>query len=298
MELVDRYRGCLLGLAAGDAAGTTVEFKPRGSFPPVTGMTGGGPFRLKPGQWTDDPSMALCLAASLIERQGFDARDQMERYVRWYREGYFSSTGACFDVGNTTREALETFRQTGEPFSGPTRPNAAGNGSIMRLAPVPLYYYPDHEAILHYSAENSRTTHGALECIEACRLLGGIIAQALKGGTKEQVLLESQAGSFQAPSIEAIARGDYFSKPENEILGSGYVVKSLEAALWCFWITGTFEEAVLKAEKLGGDADTPPSVCGQLAGAFYREHGDPARWLEKLALREEIRALADGLLKN
>jgi ADP-ribosyl-[dinitrogen reductase] hydrolase len=128
----------MMGLAAGDALGTTVEFKAPGSFFPLTDMVGGGPFALEPGEWTDDTSMALCLADSLIQKQGFDPRDQMERYFRWYREGYMSSNGRSFDIGNTTRTALEKFEATADPFSGPTGPRAAGNGSIMRLAPVPF----------------------------------------------------------------------------------------------------------------------------------------------------------------
>ena len=106
MEQMERFRGCLLGLAAGDAVGTTVEFKPRGSFEPVIDMVGGGPFQLQPGQWTDDTSMALCLAYSLVETGRFDADDQMQRYVRWWREGYLSRTGVCFDIGNTIASAL------------------------------------------------------------------------------------------------------------------------------------------------------------------------------------------------
>ena len=138
-----RYRGCLLGLAIGDALGTTLEFTPPGQFEPISDMVGGGPFGLKPGQWTDDTSMALCLAESLIECDGFDARDQAQRYVRWYREGHWSSTGMCFDIGNCTRKALERFEETGDAFSGGTDEHDAGNGSIMRLAPVPLFYHPD-----------------------------------------------------------------------------------------------------------------------------------------------------------
>src|SRR5215831_13959691 len=142
-KLRDRYEGTLLALACGDAIGTTVEFSPRGSFSPVQGMVGGGPFSLKPGQWTDDTSMALCLAESLIERQGFDARDQMVRYLNWWRWGYLSSTGDCFDIGMTTKAALARFEETGEPFAGSVDPQAAGNGSLMRLAPVVLCFYPD-----------------------------------------------------------------------------------------------------------------------------------------------------------
>jgi len=98
MEMRSRFKGCLLGLAVGDALGTTLEFKMPGTFKPITDMIGGGPFNLKPGQWTDDTSMALCLAESLIQCKGFNPKDQMERYIKWWREGYQSSTGKCFEV--------------------------------------------------------------------------------------------------------------------------------------------------------------------------------------------------------
>ena len=159
--LPERYRGALLGLAAGDAVGTTVEFKPPGSFAPVTDMVGGGPFDLKAGQWTDDTSMALCLAESLIHRGGFDATDQLERYLRWYRDGHLSSTGACFDIGNTTAAALGHFARTRESFSGSTEPRSAGNGSMMRLVPVLLAYVTDSREAIRLAGEaHGRRTRG------------------------------------------------------------------------------------------------------------------------------------------
>src|SRR3954451_9911081 len=123
--MVDRFRGSLLGLAVGDAVGTTVEFMAPGTFEPLRDMVGGGPFGLPAGAWTDDTSMALCLAESLVERGGFDPVDQLERYLRWYREGYRSSIGRCFDIGNATRAALEPFARTHEPFPGDAAPEAA-----------------------------------------------------------------------------------------------------------------------------------------------------------------------------
>ena len=123
-DLLDRFRGALLGLAVGDAIGTTLEFEPRGSFEPITDMVGGGPFGLAPGQWTDDTSMALCLAASLIDCNGFNARDQMERYCRWRDDGYMSSTGTCFDIGNTVASALRRYEATGNPVAGSSDPEA------------------------------------------------------------------------------------------------------------------------------------------------------------------------------
>ena len=138
VEKIYRYRGCLLGLVVCDALGTTLEFKTPGSFQPIDDMTGGGPFDLAPGMWTNDTSMALCLAESLIEKKGFDPEDQMRRYVRWYREGHLSSNGYCFDIGITVREALLHFDETGEAYAGSEDPYSAGNGSLMRLGPVPM----------------------------------------------------------------------------------------------------------------------------------------------------------------
>ncbi len=174
-----RYRGALLGLACGDALGTTLEFKRPGTFSPLTDMIGGGPFKLQPGQWTDDTSMALCLAESLIEQKGFDPIDQMKRYVRWYRNGYLSSTGKCFDIGNTIKAALHNFEKTGNPYSGSTNPRSAGNGSLMRLAPVPLAYATQPRQAIDLSANSSRTTHGTRVAVDACRYLAGISGDCL-----------------------------------------------------------------------------------------------------------------------
>lgn len=295
MDESNRFRGCLLGLATGDALGTTVEFQPRGSFPPLTDMIGKGPFNLQPGQWTDDTAMALCLATSLVEVGGFDATDQMNRYCSWYEHGYLSSTGTCFDIGNTVRQALHRYRATGNPFSGSTDPGAAGNGSLMRLAPAPMFYFPERERVLHFSGESSRTTHGTAECVDACRLFGDVLRRALAGASKQEVLFGSDPGVAASISIQAIARGEYRHKRIDAIRGTGYVVDSLEAALWCFLNTESYEEAILTAANLGDDADTTAAICGQVAGACYGESGLPAGWLERLAMREEIGNLADQL---
>ncbi|WP_035991409.1 ADP-ribosylglycohydrolase family protein [Leptolyngbya sp. KIOST-1] len=291
----ERFRGCLLGLAAGDAVGTTVEFRPRGSFSPVTDMVGGGPFDLQPGQWTDDTSMALCLATSLVEQGAFDAADQMDRYCQWYEQGYLSSTGHCFDIGNTVRQALEEYKRSGQPFSGSTHPQSAGNGCLMRLAPVPMFYSADRDRAIAFSGESSRTTHGTAECVEASRLFGHVLFQALSGAGKRTILLEHDLETFASPAIRAIAAGAYQRKPVEEIRGTGYVVDSLEAALWCFWTTETYEQAVLAAANLGDDADTTAAICGQVAGAYYGEAGIPERWLSQLTLGDQIAALADRL---
>lgn len=298
MKQQDRFRGCLLGLAVGDAVGTTVEFSPRGSFTPLTDMVGGGPFHLQAGQWTDDTSMALCLATSLVEKRGFEAHDQMNRYVDWYKHGYLSSTGRCFDIGNTTRAALHQFQQTGDPFSGSTDPRAAGNGSLMRLAPVPLFYYPDREKMRYYAAESSRTTHAAAACLDACRLFAELLYLALAGADKETLLTGSDPDIVTELAIRVMATGSYRQKTVAQIRGSGYVVDSLEAALWCFAQTDSYEAAVLAAANLGDDADTTAAICGQIAGAYYGLPGIPERWLVPLTLRQEITTLADQLQQH
>src|SRR4029078_6250144 len=188
MDQLDRCRGALLGLAAGDAGGATVEVRARGTFAPVTDMTGGGPFHLRAGQWTDDTSMALCLGASLVERGRFDARDQIERYCRWLDTGYMSSNGRCFDIGITVRGALARFKQSGQPYSGSTDPRSAGNGSLMRLAPVVLFAFPDVRCVLDFAAASSRTTHGAPEAVESCQLFAAILYEVLNCVTKDALL--------------------------------------------------------------------------------------------------------------
>jgi len=298
LKTIEHFRGALLGLACGDAVGTTVEFKPRGSFAPVTGMVGGGPFGLNPGEWTDDTSMALCLAESLVECNGFDAADQMRRYVKWLEEGYWSSNGRCFDIGGTTHDALRKFKQTGNPFSGSTHNQSAGNGCIMRLAPVPMFCYPNRDAGIEMSGESSRTTHGATECIEASRLFGAMLFKALGGAEKEAILIGHGLSDFASQGIKAIAQGGYRTKSEDEILGIGYVVPSLEAALWCFYHTHNFKDAILRATNLGKDADTTAAICGQIAGAFYGESGIPESWRNKLAMHDAICLLAERLFKH
>ncbi|MBW4462548.1 MAG: ADP-ribosylglycohydrolase family protein [Nodosilinea sp. WJT8-NPBG4] len=295
LNSLERFRGCLLGLAIGDAIGTTVEFQLRGSFPPVIDMVGSGPFNLKPGQWTDDTSMALCLATSLIEVGAFDATDQMNRYCDWHDNGYFSSTGDCFDIGNTVRQALSQYKTSGNPFSGSTHPRSAGNGCLMRLAPIPMFYFPDRDRAIQFSGESSRTTHGAPECIETSRLFGNMLFRALSVASKTEILFDDDLEAIASQSVQAIADGEYQRKRVDDIRGTGYVVDSLEAALWCFWSTKSYEQAILAAANLGDDADTTAAICGQVAGAYYGESGIPTSWLEQLAMGDQITELAERL---
>ena len=296
------FRGAMLGLAVGDAVGTTLEFKRPGSFTPITDMVGGGPFSLNPGEWTDDTSMALCLASSLVECSGFNAKDQMERYVRWWKEGYFAATGRCVDIGITVTVALSQFIDYGDPYSGSTEPNTAGNGSLMRLAPVALFYSRNPQMAIMRSADSSRTTHGAQSAVDACRYFSGLLVGALHGESKD-VILSCRYSPSSGPwaeselhnAIECIASGSFKKKQPPEIRGTGYVVDALEAALWAFYTTDSFRDGCLKAANLGGDADTTAAIYGQIAGAYYGADMIPAEWQERLAMRETIIDLADRL---
>lgn len=287
----DRYRGSLLGLACGDAVGTTVEFSPRGSFAPVTDMLGGGPFMLEPGQWTDDTSMALCLAESLLSKGEFDPLDQINRYRNWWQWGYLSSTGACFDIGMTVQDALSRYAVTGEPYSGSTNPRSAGNGSLMRLAPAVLFAHPDRARVLQCAADSSRTTHGAPEAVQACQLFACLLSAALDGQPKEALLAKAGFMPTEA-KLAAIASAAFLAKADSDIRGTGYAVDALEAALWCFFHTDSFEAAVLRAANLGDDADTTAAITGQIAGAWYGVDAIPARWLEQISMRADIDDMA------
>ena len=295
-NLKNRYRGAILGLACGDALGTTVEFKPRGTFEPLTDIVGGGPFGLEAGQWTDDTSMALCLAESLIANEEMNLEDQLERYLGWWKHGDNSVTGECFDIGNTVRSGIESYLRTQDPHSGPSDSMSAGNGSIMRLAPVPLFFARQDSDTLQKNCElSSVTTHRAPEALHACRYFGLLISNALQATSKEEVFSQNDISSNLSARIQRIVNRSYLEKTRLDIRGSGYVVDSLEAALWAFETSSSFEEGALKAVNLGDDADTTGAVFGQIAGAFYGEKGIPKHWLKKVAWRERITRLADKL---
>lgn len=300
----DRFRGAILGLAVGDAMGVPLEFKDPGTFQPVKDMIGGGPFDLLPGMWTDDTSMALCLAESLTKKGKFDPVDQLRRYLKWYREGYLSSNGICFDIGNTTRRAITLFAETGEPYPGPDDKYSAGNGSLMRLAPVPLFYMSDPSEAIEMSGRSSCTTHKHSLAVDSCRYYGGLIHGALIGKSKNELLSPRYSpvvGFWKenplAPLVDEVVCGSYKHKEPPMIRGRGYVVRSMEAALWAFYNSDSFEEGCLLAVNLGEDADTTGAIYGQLAGAYYGRSSIPKKWLDKLVKRELIESITEGLNK-
>lgn len=301
-ELADRALGAFLGLAIGDALGTALEFKPPGTFAPIQDLVGGGPFALKPGQGTDDTSMALCLAASFIAKGGCDPIDQLERYQRWRDRGYMSSTGECFDIGNTVNDAISRFVQTEEAECGSQEEEASGNGALMRLAPAVIFNFIDLEQARRDAHVSTITTHGSELCTQCSDLFAQLLWHAINGGTKEELCNpELISGTNDIvplrPEVQKIVDGSYKGRSPPEIRGTGYVVASLEAALWAFYTSNDFKSGALNAANLGDDADTTAAIYGQIAGAYYGASGIPSHWQTILQERDRITAFAPALLR-
>jgi len=285
---------------------------PPGSFPEVTNITGGGKFDLLPGQWTDDTSMALCIAESIIQNSGeINPKDIQDRFYDWYQNGHLSSTGECFDIGKTTLQGMNRYQRSKNPYSGGTDEYCAGNGSIMRLAPVPIRFSFDSVRGVKESADSSRLTHGGPGAVDSCKLLSAILICFLSGTVRDKTeifkpkdenpvysllrqVYDGETGLIA--EVEDILPGNYSEKAPPEICGSGHSVKALEAALWAFYHTNSFRDGALKVVNLGGDADTTGAIYGQIAGSFYGASGIPTEWLEVVALREFLIWLVYGIL--
>jgi ADP-ribosyl-[dinitrogen reductase] hydrolase len=299
--LRDRMRGCLFGLAVGDALGAQVEFKPRSHCRahPVTDMEGGGPWRAFPGMWTDDTAMAFAMGDAIAAYGRFDAGAVMRNFIDW-RQGiaFGPSDGrGCFDIGGTTSAALARFARTGEPLAGATDAHTAANGCIMRLAPVPIFTLnlPAVER-LRIAADSSRLTHAEPRCVDCTCLLAEILRDwMLSDGTAAPMHVVE---SFDAatPELRAlIGREAWSDRTDADIKSSGYVIDTLEAALWAVYGADDFASAVLRAVNLGGDADTVGAVAGQLAGAWYGYGDIPLAWRGRLDRGAELLGLADRL---
>ncbi len=291
----DRALGGFLGLAVGDALGTTLEFERRDQHPRLVDITGGGPFGLPRGCWTDDTAMALALADSLVASENLNCRDLMDRFVAWWQNGEYSPTGHCFDIGVTTRQALDRYCRTGDPLAGSTDPKTAGNGSLMRLSPVALRFWSDRTRLESAAAQQSRTTHGAQEAVDGCRAFAGLLADSISGKPRRDVLARR---SFEgAWAIAEVLDGSWRGRSRDQIRSSGYVVHTLEAALWSVARTADFRNAVLLAANLADDADTVAAVTGQLAGAIYGLSGIPEQWLDQIAWKDRLLDTGERLLE-
>ena len=236
-------------------------------------MVGGGPFGLSAGQWTDDTAMAVAMAESLVDRGEFDPKDIMDRWVAWYTKGEYSCTGTCFDIGGTTSAALHRYMKDGDPYAGSTEERTAGNGSLMRLAPIVLRYIGDPE-LTDYVTLSSMLTHAHNLCLRACTVFAERLVAAINGEPKEVVLKH------------------YNYEPGS---GTGYVVDAYHTACMCFAGTDNFRDAILMAANLGHDADTSAAITGQLAGAYYGVDAIPIKWRVQCAWHERIDELATML---
>ncbi len=283
--LRERFQGALLGLAVGDAVAAATQYRRRGRFTPVGDMLGGGPFDLPRGAWSDDTAMALCLAHSLLEREGFDARDQVERYRRWQREGYMSATGQCLGITASTTRALAKAQWRRQAFSGTHDPEAQDAEALSRVAPAVMYFFARDAVAVQQAAEAARTTCQAPRVLGACRALAVALHAALSGQPKVTIL----AGARSLP----------------EPLGAGAAAASrtsataaLAAALDVFGSTYTFRDAVLAAANLGGNSDVVAGATGALAGAHYTAGAIPTLWRNSLMKKQMLEECADRLLAH
>lgn len=273
---MDRCYGSFLGLAIGDAMGAPVEFSPPGTFEPISKYRAGGPFNLPAGYWTDDTTMAICIAESLIQYESLNLEDQMQRFLNWYRNGYASSTGTCFDIGNGTCLAIENYERNGLQLAPES---SGGNGSLMRIAPIPIAFIDKSIDEVYKACElNSLLTHNKYAS-QVTAKFGVVLHKALNGASKEELQLRYE---------------DYMDY-EPRIWNSGYAPEALFAALHHFYSTNSFEEAILQAVNCGDDSDTIGAITGQLAGAYYGAHSFPGEWIKELYDYVKITKLTKSL---
>jgi len=303
-------KGMLLGLATGDALGVPVEFEFRGSLKenPVVNMRSGGSWGQEAGTWSDDTSMTIAAMESISRLKKIDYRDVMENFLKWYERGAFTATDECFDIGNTTRAAIVRFSRKILPPTkcGSTEINSNGNGSLMRILPATLYLYTKGNGKLNADAleiihEFSALTHGHIISKMACGIYSLIAAQILNGKNISEAF---SAGMTDAQNFygaddtfkkfSRLCNENFAALPEDKISSSGYVLDTLEAALWCLLNTDDYKSLALKAVNLGGDTDTIGAIAGGLAGIFYGAEAIPAEWLATLKRRDYLEKIAEN----
>ena len=312
--------GALLGLAVGDALGVPVEFQSRAALQaqPVTTMQGYGTHNQPPGTWSDDSSLAFCLAESLCT--GYDLNDLARRFINWREYGYWTPHGTVFDIGIATSRAIRRLPTVKSPtLAGGIDDEDNGNGSLMRILPLLAFIYDKPIADRYrITTEVSSLTHGHLRSVLACFIYLEMARQLTLGLNKWDALRAMQHTVNQffteypphdpdelrmySPILENPALPSRATplrlRAEDEIRSSGYVLHTLEASLWCFLTTDSYAEAVLKAVNLGSDTDTTGCVTGGLAGLYYGVEAIPADWLQVLARRSDIDDLAARLAKS
>lgn len=304
-------KSALFGVAVGDALGVPVEFKSREDIlhDPVTDMTGYGTYDLPPGTWSDDSSLTFCLAESLA--QGFDVNAIGQNFVKWHREGYWTALGEVFDVGTTTRTAIERLARGMQADKAGCDDEASnGNGSLMRILPLlfRMLNKPLNERFA-ITRQVSSITHGHIRSVIACFYYLEFARQILEGKDKSEIYTDLQTGvsdhlsaMLTSPDeivvFDRLLKDEIFRLCEEEIQSSGYVLHTLEAAVWCLLTTGSYREAVLRAVNLGRDTDTTAAVTGGLAGLLYGYDGIPEEWIRQIARKDDIGELAERLAER
>lgn len=304
-------RDVLFGVAVGDALGVPVEFRPREELrkDPVTGMRGYGTHKQPPGTWSDDTSLTLCLAETLIN--GFDMHAIGQSFVRWLFHNEWTAGGKVFDVGLSTNYAIKSLRDGASPESaGEDDEDSNGNGSLMRILPL-LFYIRDKPILERFrlTSQVSSITHGHIRSIIACFYYLEFARHLLEGGDKSAAyqalqkelppfLEEMKISDSEISLFNRLLKEDICEQPENMISGSGYVVHTLEASVWCIMTTETYSEAVLKAVNLGSDTDTTGAVTGGLAGLLYGFDTIPSEWVKVTARKTDVEDLADCLSRK
>ena len=291
-----RFVGALTGLAVGDALAAATQERARGNFAPISDLVGGGPFALPVGAWSDDTAMALCLAESLIERGRFDARDQMQRYGRWQRDGHLSATGRALGITPSTARALALAKWQRKLFSGSHDPNQLDPEPLSRVAPTVMFFYATPQLAVQQACEAARTTCQAPLVLDSCRFLAALVYGALAGQSKADIFKpgpEIVEVSRLRASIAALATE--VGEPASGALG-GRIDSALQAALWAFRTTGSFRAGALRAANLGGSSDVITAAYGALAGAHYGVDAIPVAWRAALAHHDLIERFSERLL--
>ncbi len=299
--------GSIVGFAIGDALGAPVEFKERGTFEPIKFYKSGGKFNLPAGAYTDDTAMTLCLAQSLLDKNGCDADDQLQKYIAWLNDGYMSATGVSVGCGKQIYRALLTYLSKKNTVCTIGNNRSAGNGSLMRVSPIAIYYMEDLNKAMQCAQKSSYTTHKLKICVDACIAFTWLLYGFYKGFSKDDILSKEYADYYLFEydknysydlEIISILQGSYKNKSEDEINSSGYVVHTLEASLWAFYNSNNFKEGLLKAINLGKDSDTIGAIYGSIAGAYYGIDNIDNDLIEGLMHNKKIIEIAKQLYDN
>ncbi|MDH1881665.1 ADP-ribosylglycohydrolase family protein [Empedobacter falsenii] len=301
-------KNILIGSAVGDALGVPVEFKSRQYLQqnPVTDMMGYGTYNMPPGTFSDDSSMMFCLAESLCN--GYNVNDIAEKFQMWMHEGYWTADGEVFDVGISTRKAINRLRVVKNPTeAGSTAESDNGNGSLMRILPLAIFTKDlSIDERCEIVKEVSSITHAHNRSVLACIYYIEFALNVLDSENLEEAYLntnfwlklfleENEIYKNEFQYFERILRGKLIDLKEDEIKSTGYVMDSLEASIWCLLHTDSYKNCVLKAVNLGHDTDTIACIAGGIAGIYYDVETIPTNWIEQLARVDDILHLAEQL---